>query len=294
MLSEISTSNAWRDVVTRALREDLGTGDVTVQALVPPERRGAGRIVAKETGVLFGLVVARLVFEEVDPAVTVHAARKDGQDIAPGDEIMTVTGSAASLLKGERVALNFLQHLSGVASHTARFVQAVEGTGAQILDTRKTTPGLRSMEKAAVKAAGGVNHRLGLYDMLLIKDNHLALWDAKHEADAVKQALSRALPAAPPGMAVQVEVTSLEAALEAGRSGAHMILLDNMPPDEMAAVMEALEKTFGSKRPKVEASGGVTLAKVREIAASGVDRISIGALTHSPPALDIAMYIRID
>ncbi|MHC4945287.1 MAG: carboxylating nicotinate-nucleotide diphosphorylase [Planctomycetota bacterium] len=281
-------------LVRAALEEDLGSGDVTVEALVPADRKGEGRILAKSEGVLCGLMPASLVFKILDSEVRISMESSDGRAIRPGQTLMTLRGPVASLLRGERTALNFLQHLSGVATLTARFREAILGTRARILDTRKTLPGLRLLEKAAVKAGGGTNHRIGLYDMVLIKDNHLEIMEGADEPARVRQAVRRSLQKAPPGMKVQVEVTSLEAALEAGKSGAHMVLLDNMTPEQMAEVVRALENDLGDKRPLIEASGGITLSKVKEVAAAGVDRISIGALTHSAPALDIAMYIGFD
>jgi nicotinate-nucleotide pyrophosphorylase (carboxylating) len=281
-------------IVRAALEEDLGTGDVTVDALVPRDRMGEGRILAKSEGVLCGLMPARMVFRILDSEVRIDVKSKDGQALQPGDVIMTLHGRASSLLEGERTALNFLQHLSGVASQTARFKEAIQGTRARILDTRKTLPGLRLLEKAAVKAGGGTNHRIGLYDMILIKDNHLEIMDGDDEPARVRQAVKRSLEGLAAGMMVQVEVTSLESALEAGKSGAHMVLLDNMTPEQMAEVVRALEKEQGANRPLIEASGGITLTNVKTVAEAGVDRISIGALTHSAPALDIAMYIGFD
>ena len=278
-------------LIGAALKEDLGEGDVTVKALVPPKLKGTAEIRAKAEGRVSGLGAAHRVFEKVNRHLTIRTLVKEGAKIRPGDVLMTVKGNAGSLLEGERTALNFLQHLSGIATATARFVDAIAGTNAVILDTRKTIPGLRVLEKAAVKAGGGANHRMGLHDMILIKDNHLTVLDAEDEVEAVRIAVPRALARAPRGMKVEVEVTGLDAALEAARCGAHMVLLDNMTPRTMKRVMEALTKEFGTRRPLAEASGGVTLRRVRKVAESGVDRISVGALTHSAPALDIAMYI---
>ncbi len=283
-----------RDAVASALKEDLGDGDVTVRALVPRQLGGTGTIVAKENGVLSGIEPARQVFLKVDPELSITETAREGARLSTGQEIMRISGCAASLLEAERTALNFLQHLSGIASITSRFTEAIAGTGAKILDTRKTVPGLRALEKAAVLAGGGTNHRMGLYDMILIKDNHLALYDDEDEKRAVHEAVTLALEKAPAGIRVQVEVTSLDSALEAGKCGAHMLLLDNMSPEAMTDVMKALVVEFGEDRPLVEASGGITLAGVRGAADSGVDRISIGGLTHSAAALDIAMYIGFD
>lgn len=278
-------------LVKLALEEDLGTGDVTVNALIPNDLKGVGRIMAKQEGIMAGLEPAKRVFEHVDPSLTIKTFVADGDRIKPKDTLMEIHGSVGSLLKGERTALNFLQHLAGIASFTARFVEAVEGTSAKILDTRKTLPGFRLLEKAAVKAGGGTNHRTGLYDMVLIKDNHLAAMLKDGEPASVRKAVTRARETAPEGIRIQVEVGSLEAAMEAARCNADMVLLDNMTPAQMAGVVENYKKEFEKTRPLIEASGGIQLDTVREVAESGVDRISIGALTHSAPALDIAMYI---
>lgn len=280
-----------RRLAETALTEDVGPGDVTVQALVPPGTRAAARITAKGPGVLSGTAPAAAVFACMDPAPAVEVLRPDGSTLSPGEAVMAAEGEAAALLTAERTALNFLQHLSGVATLTRRFVHAVEGTRARILDTRKTLPGLRLLEKAAVRHGGGENHRLGLYDMVLIKDNHLALTGEAEEVRAVRAAVARALRSVAPGMKVQVEVTSFSGAIEAGRAGAHLVLLDNMTLSEMAAVVRAFEETFGEGRPLVEASGGVTLETVHAVAQTGVDRISVGMLTHSAPALDLAMDV---
>lgn len=278
-------------LILLALKEDIGAGDITVKALTPKRLQGVGKILCKAKGVVSGIDVAALVFKKVDPKIKIKRFAKEGDRISPGDVLLTLSGSASSLLKAERTALNFLQHLSGIATLTSCYVERVKGYDACILDTRKTIPGLRMLEKAAVLAGGGVNHRFGLYDMILIKDNHLALYDQENETNAVRAAVPKALKSSKKGVKVQVEVTSTDSAIEAGRCGAHMVLLDNMTPKKMSEVMSALNSIFGKKRPLTEASGGVSLAKIKKIAASGVDRISIGALTHSAPALDISMNI---
>lgn len=267
------------DLIDRALGEDVGDGDRTTEATVPADAVARARIVQKAPGAIAGLDVAGKVFERVDPELrwTPHAAegawREDGL-------VAEVAGSARAILSGERVALNFLGRLSGVATLTARFVGAVEGTGARILDTRKTTPGLRSLEKQAVVAAGGVSHRFGLHDAILVKENHSAL------AGGVGEATRRALAAAPAGMKVEVECASLDELDEALDAGAEHVLLDNMDLDELR---EAVARASG--RASLEASGGVTLETVREIAETGVDFISVGALTHSAPALDLSLLL---
>lgn len=280
-------------IVDLALKEDLGTGDVTVRALVPPDIEGEAVVVAKEAGVLAGMAVAAQVFTHVDRAVTVDSTLSDGADLEPRDTIMKIRGRVASLLESERTALNFLQHLSGVATVTRRFVDEVKGTGAVILDTRKTTPGLRVLEKAAVAAGGGGNHRMGLFDMVLVKDNHLALLSDGDEPEAVRKAVGLARDRVAEGIAIEVEVSTTEGALAAARAGAEMILLDNMNLDELARTVREVKRECGEERPLLEASGGISLESVGAVARTGVDRISVGALTHSVKALDIAMYMSI-
>src|SRR5436305_13307785 len=266
-----------RELIERALAEDIGVGDVTTDALVPADARARAVIEQKAPGVIAGLDVARAVFEAVDGELRWEPRVAEGE-WREGGPVAEIWGSAASILKGERVALNFLGRLSGIATLTARFVRAVEGTGTQILDTRKTTPGLRELEKKAVVTGGGRNHRAGLHDAVLVKENHI------EAAGGVGEAARLALAAAPHGMIVEVECASLEELGEALAAGAPMILLDNMAP---ADLREAVERTEG--RAKLEASGGITLENVREIAETGVDFISVGALTHSAPALDLSL-----
>lgn len=284
-------------IIELALKEDLGTGDITVGALVPDTVTAVGEIVAKEEGVLAGVDVAVRTFQIVDETIEIERRLRDGDRVLPGDVIVTLHGRAASLLEAERTALNFLQRLSGVATITNRYVEAVSGTGAVILDTRKTTPGLRLLEKAAVKAGGGVNHRVGLYDMVLVKDNHLAVLDCGSEAEAVIEAVSRVRSTVDSAIGLEVEVTTVEGALAAAGAEADMILLDNMSLEELGRTVDRVEAACagsGRKMPQLEASGGVTLDTVRAIAETGVDRISVGALTHSVKALDIAMYLSFD
>jgi nicotinate-nucleotide pyrophosphorylase (carboxylating) len=272
-------------LVARALAEDLGAGDVTAEATVPAEARGRARIVQKQPGVVFGLgAVAEALrqcgVEDVDNLVV------EGQwrDEVPVD-VVFASGPAAGLLAAERTALNFLGHLSGVATLTARFVEAVAGTGAAILDTRKTTPGLRELEKAAVLAGGGRNHRMGLDDAILIKENHIAL--AGGLAKAVHAART-----AHPGLAVEVECRDLEEAAYALGTGADVLLLDNMEPATLRKAVELRDKnSTAGKGPSLEASGGVNLETVRAVAETGVDFISVGALTHSAPTLDFSLLI---
>ncbi len=274
-------------VVTRALAEDLGSGDVTSEATVPADARGRARIVQKQPGVVFGLaLVAETMrqcgIEDVDNLVV------EGQwrDSVPA-EVLFASGPAAALLAAERTALNFLGHLSGVATLTARFAGAVAGTGAAILDTRKTTPGLRGLEKAAVLAGGGRNHRMGLYDAILIKENHIAL--AGSLAKAVYGARSKY-----PDLAVEVECRNLDEVAYALGTGADILLLDNMDLETLRGAVRLRDENAGAgKGPSLEASGGVDLETVRGIAETGVDLISVGALTHSAPTLDFSMLIEL-
>jgi nicotinate-nucleotide pyrophosphorylase (carboxylating) len=276
-----------QELVAAALAEDLGAGDVTSEATVPQESRGRARIVQKQPGVVFGLelvgeTMRQCGVEDVDNLVV------EGQwrDAVPA-EVLFASGPAAALLAAERTALNFLGHLSGVATLTARFVEAVAGTGAAILDTRKTTPGLRGLEKAAVLAGGGRNHRIGLYDAILIKENHIAL--AGSLAKAVHAARSKH-----PDLAVEVETRNLDEVAYALGTGADILLLDNMDLETLrGAVKLRDENTTAGKGPSLEASGGVDLETVREIAETGVDLISVGALTHSAPTLDFSMLIEL-
>ncbi len=284
-------------IIDLALEEDLGSGDITVGALVPESVKAVGEIVAKEEGVLAGVDVAVRTFQIVDETTEIETSARDGDRVIPGTVIVTLRGRAASLLKAERTALNFLQRLSGVATITKRYVEAVDGTGAVILDTRKTTPGLRLLEKAAVKAGGGVNHRVGLHDMVLVKDNHLTILDCGSEPESVKKAVSKVRSSVDSAIGLEVEVTTVEGALAAAGAGADMILLDNMSLDELSRTVKRVDAACaecGRNRPQLEASGGVVLDRVRAIAETGVDRISVGALTHSVKALDIAMYLSFD
>jgi nicotinate-nucleotide pyrophosphorylase (carboxylating) len=273
-----------RDAVARALAEDLGVGDVTSAATVPEGARARARIVQKEAGVVFGLAAVAETMrqcgvEGVDGLVVEGRWRED----VPA-EVALASGPAAGLLAAERTALNFLGHLSGVATLTARFVDAVAGTGARILDTRKTTPGLRALEKAAVAAGGGQNHRMGLYDAILIKENHIAL------AGGVAKAI-HAARTAQPKMPLEIECRDVEEAAYALGTGADRLLLDNMAPEELREAVALRDAERGADGPPLEASGGVNLETVREIAETGVDFISIGALTHSASVLDFSMLL---
>jgi nicotinate-nucleotide pyrophosphorylase (carboxylating) len=276
---------ALSELVARALAEDVGPGDVTTAATVPADARARARIVQKQAGVTFGLDVVEETMrqcgvEHVDKLV-VEGQWRDG---VPA-EVALASGSAAALLTAERTALNFLGHLSGIATLTARFAEAVAGTGARILDTRKTTPGLRALEKAAVAAGGGRNHRMGLHDAILIKENHIAL--AGGAAKAIYLART-----AQPELAVEVEVRNLDETAYALGSGADRLLLDNMDLETLRAAVKLRDENSGSGGgPALEASGGVDLDTVRAIAETGVDFISIGALTHSAPSLDFSLLL---
>jgi nicotinate-nucleotide pyrophosphorylase len=275
------------ELVARALAEDLRAGgDVTTLATVDPAATATARLVARQPGVIAGLPVAAHVFATVGPA-HLDPRLTDGDQVTPGDVLATVTGRLRDLLTAERTALNFLGHLSGVATLTRRWVDAVDGTGARIRDTRKTLPGLRALEKYAVRCGGGVNHRMSLSDAALVKDNHVVA------AGGVVAAFER-VRAAHPGLPLEVEVDTVEQARQVIDAGADLVLLDNMSPAGMRAVVEYARgrRTRGARDPSViqlEASGGLTLDRAREVAETGVGYLAVGALTHSAPVLDIGM-----
>jgi nicotinate-nucleotide pyrophosphorylase (carboxylating) len=271
----------WEALIDLALAEDIGGGDITSAATIPAMMQAEGTLLAKAPGVISGLEAAAAVFTRVDPAVRFIPLVNDGDRVAPMAPIATVSGPARSLLAAERVALNLLQRLSGVATETARYVGAVAGTRARVVDTRKTTPGLRALEKAAVRHGGGANHRFGLTDGVLIKDNHLA---AVGGPDRVTRAVTTARAGAPHTLKIEVEVSTLDELAEALEAGADIVMLDNM---DVPTMRKAVAMTAG--RALLEASGGITLGTIGEIAATGVDLISVGALTHSAPALDISL-----
>lgn len=275
------------DLIGAALAEDVGPGDWTTLWTVPETATGTARIVAKGAGVVAGTEVATEVFRRVDPSLEVEVLAGDGEAVVPGDLVMRVRGSARSLLTAERVALNFLQRLSGVATLTREYVRAVDGTGCRILDTRKTTPGARALEKAAVRAGGGENHRFGLHDMVLIKENHIAA------AGGIRAAVEAVRGRNADGLAVEVEVTSLEELDEALAVGVDRVLLDNMAPETMREAV-ARARASRSGAPELEASGGIALDTVRRAAETGVDFVSVGALTHSVPALDLSLLLDAD
>ena len=267
-----------------ALTEDVGGGDATTDALVDAAARARARIVAKQEGVVAGTSVAALAFRELDPDARVAWAIPEGGAVKKGDRVAEIEGKARAILTAERVALNFLQRLSGIATMTRAFVKAVEGTGVAILDTRKTTPGLRVLEKFAVLAGGGENHRFGLFDGILVKENHVVA------AGGLSQALERALEAGRQRkIPVVVEVRTVEEAEEAARSGVDRILLDNFTPSKITDVLKRVPR--GKKTPLLEVSGGVRLQNVRDFALPGISYISIGALTHSAPALDLSLLV---
>ena len=265
-------------VIDAALREDMPEGDVTSESIIPAAAVSEAVFLAKEDGVLAGLAVARRVFEKIDPAVEFAEVVRDGASFRKGDKLARLKGPTVALLKGERTALNFLQHLCGVATAARRFVDAVAGTKTRILDTRKTTPGLRLLEKYAVRTGGGTNHRLSLSDMVLIKDNHL------RHVGSVAEAVRRARASIRPGVRIEVEAADLAQVRDALAAGADMIMLDNMSLEMMR---EAVVLAAG--RVPLEASGNMTLDRVRAVAETGVDYISVGALTHSARAVDISL-----
>jgi len=267
-------------IIENALMEDIHTGDITTLAVVPERRPARARLLAKEAMVLAGIDVAARVFTFLDSGIRFEGRRRDGERLAAGDLIAGLSGDSAVLLQGERVALNLLQRMCGTATLTARYVEAVAGTRARIVDTRKTTPGLRILEKYAVRVGGGINHRTGLYDGVLIKENHIAA------AGGIARAVSRARTYIPHTMKIEVETETLAEVAEAVAAGADIIMLDNM---DLATMAEAVALIGG--RALVEASGGVTLDTVRGIAETGVDIISVGALTHSARAMDISMLL---
>lgn len=279
----LAVDDAALHLVDLALEEDRGAGDWTTRWTVPARTRVSARVVAKADGVIAGVALAAAVFLRLDPRIEFDVVTGDGESVRAGDDVVRVAGPGRAILTGERVALNFLQRLSGIASLTRRFVDAIDGTGARILDTRKTTPGWRSLEKAAVRTGGGENHRAGLYDMVLIKENHAAI------AGGIAEAVSRVHDHNSRGLPVVVEIHSmddLDAALDAN---VDRILLDNLDTAIMTAIVKRVRKL--RRRLLIEASGNMTLERVREVADTGVDFISVGALTHSARALDLSMLV---
>lgn len=284
-MAELQTQHI-ESIVARALEEDLGQGDVTTDALIPSGIEARGSILIKASGTLVGIEVAKAVFHQVEASLEFAKLIDDGMRVQPGDVVATITGKAAAILKAERVALNFLQRMSGIASETAKYVAAVSGTKAKVLDTRKTIPGMRPLDKYAVSLGGGQNHRYNLGDGVLIKDNHLAILRAM--GIEFNEAIERARANVSNEMGIEVEVESVEQAQNALDAGANVLLLDNMAPADMRIVANAA-KGYAL----TEASGSITLENIREVAETGVDFISIGALTHSTKALDISLELNV-
>jgi nicotinate-nucleotide pyrophosphorylase (carboxylating) len=273
------------DLIDLALREDLSLGDITSEATVPANRQATATMLAKQDGVISGMETARAVFTRVDPSIRFEALVADGDRVSRGAKLAVITGNARSILSAERTALNLIQRLSGVATITAGYVAQVAGTSASVIDTRKTAPGMRYLEKAAVRHGGGANHRYNLGDAVLIKDNHLAAIGGQHP---IRDAVLAAKQRAPHTSKVEVEVVDLAGVQEALDAGADIIMLDNMSLDEMRDAVKLVDH-----RALIEASGGITLETLADVAATGVDLISAGALTHSAPSLDISLDFQI-
>lgn len=266
-------------IITLAIEEDVEKGDVTTNSLVPESTLAVAEMTAKADGVISGIDIARMVFERFDKNIRWLPSTTEGGRVKKGDSIVRIEGSYRALLTGERTALNILQRMSGIATATSNYVKELEGSATQLLDTRKTAPGMRILDKIAVRAGGGTNHRMGLYDLALIKDNHIKV--AGGITEAVKEVRAYA-----PGIKVEVEVTTLEETKEAVTAGADIIMLDNMSNEMMEAAVKLIDG-----RAKTEASGNMTIGRLKGVAATGVDYISVGALTHSVTALDISMNI---
>jgi len=277
-----STMHTTDDLIQMALREDIGPGDITTDNLVAPDAQGSGTIVAKQDLVIAGLDVAERVFRRLDPRLSFSARCNDGDAVAAGSLVATLEGTLSALLKGERTALNFLQRLSGIATQARAYVADVAGTSVKLVDTRKTTPGWRVLEKYAVRVGGAFNHRMGLYDGVLIKDNHIAVSGGIANAvERVRQAISHLVK-------IEVEAASMEEVEEALKAGADIIMLDNMDLEEIRRAVHMIDK-----RALVEVSGGVTRERLKALVKTGVDLISIGALTHSAVAVDLSMRIEL-
>jgi nicotinate-nucleotide pyrophosphorylase (carboxylating) len=271
-------------IIDPALKEDAGRGDITSEILVPCDLQGMAYMLAKSTGVIAGTEIVERVMQTVDPSLKIDILIEDGNPVRQGDIILNVSGNVRSILKAERVALNFIQRFSGIASTTARYVEKVRDLGVDIADTRKTTPGLRYLEKYAVKMGGGRNHRMDLNDAILIKDNHIAA--LRGLGMSYREIVDKARQNAPSGIKIEAEARNLEEALDALEAGVDIIMLDNMTVKDMAQAVDQI-----SGRAEVEASGGINLTNVREVAETGVDFISVGALTHSYNSLDISLEI---
>ena len=280
----LSNTPQVEQLIDQAMAEDLGQGDVTTEALIPKAQQGRASIIAKARGIIAGVEVAKQVFLKADPELKLAILIEDGTEVKPGDIVTKIEGRVASILKAERIALNFLQRLSGIASETSHYVQAVKGLPVQITDTRKTTPGLRTLEKYAVRVGGGKNHRMHLGDGILIKDNHLAA--LRRQGLSIKEIVTKARQKASPKLKIEVEVKTPQEAVEAAEAGADIIMLDNIGLEDMRQAVQLIRG-----RALIEASGGITLDRVRAVAETGVDLISIGALTHSAKALDISLEL---
>jgi nicotinate-nucleotide pyrophosphorylase (carboxylating) len=280
----LAVDDAALHLIDLALQEDRGPGDWTTRWTVPARTKVHATIVAKADGVIAGVALAAAVFLRLDPRVDFEVVAGDGDVVTPGDVVVRVVGPGRAILTGERVALNFLQRLSGVATLTRRYADAVAGTGASILDTRKTTPGWRALEKAAVRAGGGENHRAGLYDMVLVKENHAAI------AGGVAEAVRRVRDQNSRGLPITVEIHTMQDLEDALAAGVERLLLDNMSTAQITDVARRVRKL--RQRPLLEASGNMTLERVPEVAAAGVDYISVGALTHSAPVLDLSLGLQ--
>jgi nicotinate-nucleotide pyrophosphorylase (carboxylating) len=266
------------EIIERALLEDMPAGDITSESVIPEDAKSQAVIWAKQTGVLAGIEVAERVFKKIDEKTRVKILMPDGTALQSGDKIAEIRGYSIPVLKGERTALNFLQRMSGIASLTRRYVEAVKKTNVKVMDTRKTTPGMRFLEKYAVKTGGGTNHRMNLSDMVMLKDNHI------QQVGSIQTAVAQARKKIPPGIQVEVEATSLDEVKQAAASGADIIMLDNMVPEEVRRAVSWVK----GKIP-LEVSGMITIDNIRRYAETGVDMISVGALTHSYLSLDIAM-----
>ncbi|MCB7130202.1 MAG: carboxylating nicotinate-nucleotide diphosphorylase [Candidatus Brocadiales bacterium] len=276
-------------LIDAAISEDIGGGDVTTDSLIPEWLEAKGEFIIREPGVVAGLPIAREVYKKLDAEVSFEYLVADGAMLLPGRAVASVKGPARAILFGERVVLNFLQRLSGIATLTVRYVEKTKGHKAKIYDTRKTTPGWRTLEKYAVKMGGGMNHRMGLYDQVLIKDNHLKILE---EGKALTKAVREARQKAPQWMLIEVETGSLEEVEEAVAARPDIIMLDNMSVEDISRAIEIIRSRGGEESAIVEVSGGVTLENVAEIAGAGPDWISVGALTHSASGLDIALEIK--
>ncbi|MFO7865336.1 MAG: carboxylating nicotinate-nucleotide diphosphorylase [Candidatus Aminicenantes bacterium] len=277
-MKDISANRQVDEIIERALQEDMPAGDITSESVIPPESRSRALIWAKQPGILAGIQVARRVFHKIDENISMKIFLHDGEVLHPKDKIAEVQGLSLSLLKGERTALNFLQRMSGIAFLTRKYVEAVKGTKTKVLDTRKTTPGMRILEKYSVEAGGGINHRMNLSDMVMLKDNHIRL------VGSIQKAIAKARENIPPGIKIEVETTSMDQVKQALDSGADIIMLDNMTPAEAGRIA-----AWVKGRVPLEVSGMVNLDNIRLYAETGVDMVSVGSLTHSYPSMDIAM-----